>query len=337
MGRTVLSCDGGRTWVGEQSTVDEIRHIPAADLRCWGENIDPDPDPDQEGEPGESFELNCDEQADPGRGIAFGDGQFVATFGWGNPGRVLRSRDGTTWEVPLEGTTFGGVAYVQDTWILGGRNARRSTDGAITFSDDQDTGLKGWNVRRVGSTRGWGERVILVGEAGDAVISSDAGETWWQPSDFPASCGASIQTEGGIVSSDSVWLVIGGDGSACRSTDGGETWTASDLGQDISSHAVYDGSRFLVWSRGTLHSSVDGKSWQTTPTVPADLTLGPVAVDDEGGLVSVRGGWNVWYEDQRFYRSDDGVNWSEPESFIGSHPIRAMAHGLVPRPSVCQP
>jgi hypothetical protein len=326
VGRTVLSCDGGKTWVAEHSTVSQLQGVAEADLRCWRDNVDPN---------GAPFELDCDHSADPGRGISFGGGQFLATFGWGDPGRVVRSADGVDWQVVLSDTTFGGVAYAQGVWILGGRYARRSTDGGVTFEDEKDTGLEGWNVRRVGSTSGFGQRVILVGEAGDAVVSSDGGQSWWTPGVFPAGCGASIQTEGGIVSDGEVWLVIGGDGSVCRSTDGGETWEAGSIGTELSSHAVFDGESFKVWSRGTLHSSEDGVSWSSQPTSPADVSIGPVAADAQGRLAAVRGGWDVWYEDQRFYYSEDGVNWTEANEYWGGHPIRALASGEVRRPDVC--
>ncbi len=333
-GRTLLSCDGGHTWVGENATIQSFRNVANRDLRCWSENLDPNPDPEVDGEAAESFELDCDHQLDPGRGIAFGGGMFLATFGWGEPGRVVTSYNGAFWEVVLRDTTFGGVAYAQGHWILGGRNTQRSVDGGRSFEAPQDSGLEGWNVRRVGQTSGFGERVIFVGEAGDAVISKDGGSSYEKPASFPVACGASIQTEGGIVSSDKVWLVIGGDGSVCRSTDGGEHWEHQSLGTNLSSHAVWTGELFMVWGGGFVYQSSDGIDWNAIPVEPS-WNIGPVAADSQGRLVAVKGGWNVWYEDQAFYRSDDGVRWSEAESYSGGHPIRAISSGKIPLPQVC--
>jgi hypothetical protein len=124
-------------------------------------------------------------------------------------------------------------------------------------------------------------------------------------------------------------LVIGGDGSACRSIDGGETWEEHSVGEDVSSHAVFDGTSFVVWGRGVRHASDDGISWSPTATSPESLDLGPVVAEASGRLSGVRGSWDTWYEDQVFYYSEDGVSWSESESYVGSHPIRAMAAGEV--------
>jgi hypothetical protein len=45
----------------------------------------------------------------------------------------------------------------------------------------------------------------------------------------------------------------------------------------------------------------------------------------------VNGGWDQWYERQRFYRSTDGVTWDElaAGAFTGGHPVRFAAAGAV--------
>src|SRR5690606_6858809 len=75
LGRTVISCDGGQSWTADQSN--------DAEAQCWS---GPDDEPD------------CDHDPGAGRGIVFADGWFVATFGWGPPGGIVRSRDGVAWE-----------------------------------------------------------------------------------------------------------------------------------------------------------------------------------------------------------------------------------------------
>jgi hypothetical protein len=56
-----------------------------------------------------------------------------------------------------------------------------------------------------------------------------------------------------------------------------------------------------------------------------------------GTFVAVKGGWQVWYEQQRFYRSTDGVTWDElPDgAYRQGHPITAMVAGFAQRSSVC--
>lgn len=328
-GRTVVSCDGGIHWVGEHSAFDEYQNVAAAELRCWSGEVNHDPIS------GEDFELECDHHAFPGRGIAYGGGAFVATFGWGDPGAVRASTDGTTWVTGIDQTTFGGVGFVQGTWIAAAGNSQLSTDGGRTFAPGPSTTMRG-NVRRVGTHSGHGGRMILVGDDAEARITSDGGHSWWTPEAFPSSCGSSIQTEGGIASNGSVWLVVGGDGVACRSLDGGETWTATSVGtSSLSSHLVWDGELFMVWSRGKRYASPDGSAWMTTDITPGNVEPGPAAASDNGRIVAVRGGWDVWYEDQRFYRSDDGLTWVEADSYWGGHPIRSIAFGVVERPEEC--
>jgi hypothetical protein len=61
------------------------------------------------------------------------------------------------------------------------------------------------------------------------------------------------------------------------------------------------------------------------------VVIGPVARSPEGTFVAANDGWMVWYEQQRFYRSEDGVAWETlpADAFVGSHPIYFMAHGRV--------
>jgi hypothetical protein len=86
----------------------------------------------------------------------------------------------------------------------------------------------------------------------------------------------------------------------------------------------------MAWSTsGNLHSSPDGANWTSTPIDPGSISIGPAAASDDGVVVAVRGGWDVWYDDQEFYRSENGVDWEvlQGDTFVGGHPIRAMTFG----------
>jgi len=306
MGRTAISCDDGQSWIHDTSLDD--------DARCFTDGLD------------------CDHHAGSGKGLAWapdgeGGGHFFATFGWGQPGGIDRSSDGVTWERKLGDTTFGGLAFMDDTLVAGSRTARVSGDRGETFSAGIDTGLNGWNARRAGVAGG---RFVLVGDDSDVVWSED-GETWSRPDTLPPGCGLSIQVSGGILDLDGTIVIVGGDGGSCVSTDGGVTFAVHTIRDGIGSQAVVHDGRVWVWSRGEVHTSTDGVTWVSEPTTPADLGIGPVAVSDDGTFVGVKGGWQQWYEAQRFYRSTDGVTWEElPEgSYTGSHPVRAMAFGYV--------
>jgi hypothetical protein len=314
LGRTMISCDDGHTWVANRSDDD--------DAICW-------PPPDQI--------PDCDHDPGAGRGIAFGDGDFVATFGWGAPGSLRRTTDGVAWANVQEGESFGGVAYGAGVYLAAGWTPWRSENG-VDWSAIAPAGI-GQPVRRFAFVPHDGGRFVLVAEGGGNVelaISSDQGESWTFPS-WPAGCGQSIQTEGGIAYGNGALVVLGGNGIACRSTDGGATWTSTTVAADVSSHLVWTGAAFMAWSVGVAHQSADGDTWTSTPTVPASLHLGPTAASDAGTLVGVRGGWQVWYDQQEMYRSTDGITWETlaPSAFVGSHPLRAMAFGHASPSELC--
>lgn len=305
LARTVVSCDLGQSWIGDRADV--------TDDRCWTDNG-----------------IECDHQATAGRGIVFGGGFFFATFGWGQPGSIRRSPSGFEWESVLEGSNFGGVAYgFDDVLLAGARRSAVSVDAGDNWDDVTETSLAGYNVRRVGYGGYEDGRFVLVADDSEISLSSDGGLSWWNPENLPAGCGEAIQTEGGIVYGNDTLVVLGGTGDACASTDGGVNWVKNSVGGDVQSHLVFDGSEFFAWRPGTVYRSADGVEWSSASITP-NINIGPVAFGD-GVFVAVRGGWNVWYEDQEFYRSEDGVNWQvlADGQFTGGHPIRAMTFGKV--------
>ena len=313
-GRTTVSCDDGRTWIANQSMDDSIR--------CFSDGFD------------------CDHHPGSAKGVTYGRGWFFATYGWGPPGSIQRSRDGVSWEPVLEGTTFGGIAFGQDRVLAAARRPRWSADDGASWTEHPDAIITVWNVRRSAWVPHEDGRHVVVGEdSGDksVALSSDGGDSWWHPTTIPAECGGAIQNEGGIAYGAGAILIVGGDGWACRSTDGGDTFTATRITDDVTSHLVWTGDRFMVWGRGVAWQSPDGASFSETPTTPADLHIGAVDVSAEGTFAAVRGGWNQWYESQRWYRSEDGVTWTElaDGAYTGSHPIRDIHYARIPPNETC--
>ena len=309
-GRTTISCDDGRTWIKNRSDNDSIR--------CF-EGID------------------CDHMESAGRGITFGGGYFVATFGWGKPGSIRRSKDGFTWEKTLEGTTFGGMVYGNEAFVAAARTPQVSLDLGKTWSKTTEPTVTVWNVRGAGF--GANNVVMVFEDSGKAelALSNDSGKTWWKPTTLPTTCGQAIQSEGGIVYGKGTLLIVGGNGVACRSTDGGKTFTESKMGGDVTSFAHFTGTEFVAWGRtdkNVMYKSADGATWTVTPT---SHSIGPSARSDGGTFVATNTGWLAWYEKQSFYRSKDGVTWeSLPKTaFTGSHPIRGMTFGWVD-PAACK-
>lgn len=346
MGRTAVSCDDGQSWVYDRSY--DLEGAPevcgvAGPITCFsgtacdfmrGEMCETSPS------------CDCDHHPGAGNGIAYGDGAFVATWGWGPPGSVRRSTDGINWTNVVDGTTYGGVAFGQGHFVVGDRSPRVSDDGT-TWIDGGDADLQApngsavWNVRRIGFADVDGGRFLIAGESGDnrdLLISRDAGETWERPTTLPASCASGVSNSGGIAGGNGTILVLGRTGAYCRSSDGGDTFVEGDLGSEVRGQLVFDGTHFVTWSRGTVHRSTDAVTWTSAPTSPANLDLGPVAHHaSTGTFVAVRGGWQRWYADQEFYRSTDGTNWETlaPGTFTGGHPMRFIAAGWVDVSTEC--
>jgi hypothetical protein len=304
VGRTMISCDQGKSWVANRSDDDSVV--------CFENNVD------------------CDHSSGAANGVAAGDGWFYATFGWGQPGSVRRSHDGVTWEKVVNDTTFGGMAFGAGKVLAGSRTPRVSADIGATWTQLAEVPLDIWNIREVGFAGFETGRFVLVGNDGDKrqiAVSADGGKGWTLPV-VPDDCNVSFYRAGGIAYGNGVLLVTDGGAHVCRSVDGGATWKAGDLGGAIESQLLWTGKEFMGWGSGTLRRSNDGLSWKAQPISP-NVNIGSAAVSDDGAFVAVRGGWATWYAAQKFYRSDDGVTWTElaAGSFVGSHPITAITSG----------
>lgn len=334
VGRTTFSCDGGQSWTGNRSydldgdplVCGEVQPVVCYDDASGCQLLD--------GETCEQQASSCDCDHHPGavQGIAHGDGWWVASWGWGPPGSVRRSQDGMTWETVIEGTTFGGLAYGNGTFLAGDRQPLVSSDGGETWTEAAPADFQAgngetiYNLRQLAFAQATGGHFVAIATSGDnldIMLSSDEGASWWRPEQRPEAC---LQNNQGILSSPDTIVLLGADGDVCTSTDGGQSWSiAAEFAGG--GPGVWDGTRFRTWTGGMAYASEDGLSWTAEPMLP-DLSLGTVAVDPATEImVAVRGGWQNWYERQEFYRSEDGVNWTvlDGGAFEGSHRIRHIA------------
>jgi hypothetical protein len=303
-GRTTISCDDGHTWVQDRSQDDAVR--------CFENGLD------------------CDHNEFAGRGIAWGDGQFVLTWGWGKPGTLARSEDAAEFvTVMTETPTFADVAFGNGRFVANNSPTRISDDGGKTWAEGGplDININTRAIEFVPHEAGW---FIVAGESGEqrAIVRSADGVTWTPASMRPPPCGSytlGMAYGGGAV------VMASGNGYVCRSLDGGDTWMQILISQRLTSPPVWTGSEFYVYEGGTLHRSADGAQWSNFQVVPEGLSIGPVARSPEGTFVAANDGWMVWYEAQQFYRSEDGITWEilPDGAFVGSHPIYFMAHGRV--------
>lgn len=346
VGRTTISCDDGRSWIAD---------------RAW----------DTEGDPllcGSTEPVRCDESAcqylditgacvssdpcdcghSPGfaKGIAYGDGWIVATWGWGHPGSARRSRNGIDWEATLSGedAMFGGLVHGAGAFVLSSRYPYTSADGArwVAGAEADFRGPGGeivWSVRRLGFVDYDGGRFVATANPPQAVlVSADAGLTWHAPTSIDDACLASVGSYGGIASGNGVIVGIGDDGVTCRSSDGGDTWTLGSVGgEGIYARVLWTGDAFVTWAPGVRYTSPDAATWTATPTTPEGVWLGAVAMSEATGTFAANG--RVWdgYERQSFWRSTNGVDWEQlpASAFQGGHYVFEVAFGWAEPSELC--
>jgi hypothetical protein len=326
MGRTIVSCDDGKTWVADASDDDAVR--------CFATG-----GPD------------CDHNGGRAMGLAYGHGTFVGTWGWGEPNSVRRSVDGVTWEKVRTGTVFSGLEFGVARFVAIDARPQVSNDDGKTWTTGADIGFVG-HIRRTGFVAYEGGLFIAAGGENDGtkgeVMYSEGGLTWKRPTTLPAACGlgvgsSSIAYGGGVI-------VMGHDtGTICRSSDGAKTWTTASTGATLGTSILWDGAAFVTW--GTVSGkqsrlrSTDGITWTAEATklrkadgsTSSGPSIDPVARSEAGTFVATNAGWQVWYEKQVFYRSTDGLTWDvlPAGAFKGGHPLRFITAGRLPPGGAC--
>lgn len=324
LGRRMLSCDDGNTWIHDRSWDQHAR--------CYEGGFD------------------CSHHRGTPTGLSYGEGHFFMSWGWGAPGSLERSSavGPWDWEVVQSEPWLGRALAGNGVVLLAGVVVRRSTDQGMTFSPEQPVGLRRDHVREAAFVPTAGGLFVLVGEGGgepsgppqDVVLSPD-GLTWRNPDSIPVDCGKLIIERGGIAGTTSTVVILSGDGTVCASNDAGATWQLTQAAPAVSpeetSAPVQVGDAIAFWSvSGMRYISSNGVQWQSEPVHPGRMELGPVARHPETGtFVGISAGSQ--YEGQRIYRSADGLTWTPlgPEAFMASHAIHAVEAGFV-QPSVCE-
>ena len=309
-GRITISCDDGHTWIADRSADDGVR--------CFAS----------------SGGVDCDHSALAGRGLAYGNGIFTATFGWGEPGHIARSTNGIDWQEFPQTLTYADIAFGNGVFIAAMGLPAISSDGA-TWTAGPDVGLRVSNYRGIGFGAG---SFVITGESTtgrDLAVSTDSGKSWKPPTTRPDECVTNIT---GSASNDDL-IVFGGGSYVCRSADGGDTWASTKVAASggLTSPPIWTGSEFMVWQNDTLYRSPDAQSWTNEKLQPAGVHIGPVARGKNGTFVAVKADWGAFYDMQAFYRSQDGVSWEilDASAFKGSHPITFIEAGEVDASADC--
>ena len=314
MGRTVYSCDDGKTWIGDRSHDDNAR--------CW--------------RTGDPNYVECDHTPYSGHGIDSGDGLFFTNFGWGADGSIQMSSDGRNWKTLKSDGWGGGVAYADQTLYLGWNGGWRSADLGKTWTADPARTMGLFDHATVSRVN---DKFVIIGRGDGIAISTNQGLTWNHTPTFPVASGQYIAEGNGIL------VTVGASGStpavgkASRSTDNGATWETNDVfSQNYLSFngLLFNGSEFVAFSPGLIWKSADGRTWTRTnvviPNFNMGLFSGPVSYNkDTGTYVRITAAWDNYYEKQFALRSTDGVNWTvlDTAHFKGGHPMSTMTLGTM--------
>lgn len=350
VGRTTISCDDGRTWGADRAWDTEgDAHLcgVAQPVTCYQTGAQCSY-VGYDGACSHSNDCDCLHSPAFSKGVVYGAGVFVGTWGWGLPGSVRVSRDGVHWAETLPNDQFGGLAYGGGRFVLSSRTPQYSADGThwsaggeADFRDGLGSGDIIWSVRRFAYADVLGGRFLAVASGNtdrDMLISSDGGVSWWRPSLIPANCAGDVSVYGGILSGNGTIVIVDQEARACRSTDGGQTWTVTRIANTaIYSHGVFTGTEFWFWGDdGNRYASADGQTWTAT-RMRTPQRLGPVARSEGGTLVAIS---NVWdgYGQQRMLRSvDDGLTWDvlTAGQFGRGHPIFYLSFGQAEPSEFC--
>lgn len=308
-GRITRSCDDGRTFPFNHSADDQFH--------CFADE-----------------QHNCDESEVAGRGLAFGAGSFVATWGYNRPGKLQRSTDGKEWTDVMTGTPpFEGVAYGNSVFVADGNPPSVSSDGK-TWSRGGKLSFD-FDYRGIEFVPTAGGTFVVTGDSADqkAISLSRDGKVWKAASKLPAQC---IQDVCTIAGSPSVMIVSSEQGHICWSADG-DAWTYVAVADRFTSRPIWTGTEFWIYSGAELFKSADAQSWSSVTIEPANIEIGALARSPGGTLVATNAGWDVWYGEQHFFRSTDGVHWDvlPKTAFTGSHPITFIGFGRVPASAGC--
>jgi hypothetical protein len=319
VGRTMISCDDGRTWIANRSDDDG--------LRCFTGGVD------------------CDHNGGRAMGIAALQGALFATWGWGAANSVRRSTDGVRWERVLDRTIFSGIESGADRVVAIANEPQVTTDLGARWTASTRLGFIG-HIRATG-VLGARRFVAAGGEngasVGDVMISDD-GVTWRRPASVPRECGQGV-VAGGIGfggEGDGIAVMTHDSGLVCISRDLGQRWTSTQVeGVRFEATVLHTGSEFVTWGRsmtmGLVHlRSADGARWTATALTASHADgsrattprITAAARSPSGSFVTAHNEWNQWYERQLFYRSTDGIRWQAlpAAAFVGSHPVRFFIH-----------
>ncbi len=231
-------------------------------------------------------------------GIAFANGQFVAT----GKGSNSTSPDGQTWTAR---TQSGGGTLQRRTCAFGNGLFIAAGDGS--YLETSPDGIT-WTVRTtsfganaINALVYGGSLWVAVGVAGNLETSPD-GITWTS-----RTSGFGATNINGVGYFNGVWIAVGDGGTIARSING-TTWTLQTSGVTTQLNGIYAAPAFFVvlGAAGTLLESFDGQVWTARdPGTTNDLSCGAY-----GDGLHMLGSFQ-----SMVIESPDGVVWSARRGF----------------------
>lgn len=297
--RTMLSCDDGATWVGnqyEKAEDDDFTHDATA-----------------------------------ARSLVFDAGRFVIAIGWGGPGRIRTSEDGVSWNEVF------GVSHDQSIWtaasgngviVLGeGTRTWRSVAGGSVFSEGGELEPAASHLQ-LGFGAHDGGRFVA---AGDQVIhvSSDHGASFSQAS-VPDDAKGCLGSKRGPVYGGGVFLITSSSGAVCRSVDGGATWSKAQIGFDDVGDPLYYAGAFWVYRYAKAFRSTDGAVWTEVPSQGVTRFDALAASETTGTILALSNG--------TLYRSSDATTFEKLPAAsydLGGAGLQHLAFGWALPSSAC--
>jgi hypothetical protein len=311
VGRTVMSCDDGNTWIHDQSDDDTVN--------C--------------------NTVDCNNSATAAHGLDAGNGWFFANYGWSQNGSVRRSQDGVNWQTLRADGWGDGLGYAKNILLLNWSTWFTSLDTGLSWGILQSSPASQLTHPKLVRSN---DTFFAMGQAAPALaLSVDGGQSWQVPAGFQPEWTGHIAKGNGIIVSLGVLTTVGNPnvGYEAYSTDGGTTWQTQQLfsANAIWAGPIYDGTQFVAWANGNVWKSADGASWTQTPLViqgtgamTADKMAEPVAYNaTTGTYVAIPNIPGNSYSSQQAYRSADGVTWTllDAKHFSGGHPLVDLVVG----------
>lgn len=257
--RRIVSCDYGLTWKNDESDI-----------------------------------ANGGDDGYLARGLAAGEGKFVAAVGGGGVQMLMTSDDGVAWNrIMRNGNGFSDATYGNGLFVAGGGHSSLTSQDGLMW-DDATSSMGGDGiVRHLAFGDYMGGRFVGVGDRGRRVNSRD-GVAW----DNNIEGGDTLR---GVDYGNGVFVAITGGATTRYSENGGDSWSDGSIsGASDVRGILFDGSRFIVTTRSNSYTSSDGKSWTSH-----NATGGPESFD-----VSDDGEHYAGSYGDVLYHSTDGVRFS---------------------------